>query len=82
MPRFIHYVLCRIVPRTTERNYVSVERNNVGCRSSVGMTGTETGLGKQVLANTHCGVGGVIHEFMHAIGKILNAFVGPRIETC
>ena len=45
------------------------------------MTGTETGLGKQVLANTHCGVGGVIHEFMHAIGKILNAFVGPRIEA-
>ena len=63
---------CRIIPRTTEADYISIHRG-VGCTSWVGKQG-----GKQLLSlargsgtySCASNVGVPMHEFMHAIGKI------------
>ncbi|KAG5672808.1 hypothetical protein PVAND_002900 [Polypedilum vanderplanki] len=57
----------RFVPRTNEKDYVSVESSNTGCWSSVGRVG-----GKQIV-NLQSGgctqkVGTILHEFLHALG--------------
>jgi len=57
----------RIIPRTTEADYIGIERGS-GCSSAVGVRG-----GRQRLKlGTNCAnsVGTPIHEFMHAIGYL------------
>ena len=60
----------RIIPRTTEFDYISIYRGE-GCTSWVGKHG-----GKQLLSLARGGcasnVGVPMHEFMHAIGKIFD----------
>lgn len=54
----------RLVPRTTERNYVTFLTTG-GCAAMVGMTG----IGAQpVYLSSSCATGNAIHELGHAIG--------------
>ena len=57
----------RLIPRTTETNYVRFKQNNViaSCNSSVGMIG-----GEQVIniSDGGCPTSSVVHEIGHAVG--------------
>jgi len=54
----------RLVERTTQSNYVSFEKVESGCFSSVGRIG-----GKQTIGlSSKCSQGSIIHEIGHAIG--------------
>ncbi len=56
----------RLVPRTTEANYVRFtrENNNGLCFSSIGMIGG----GQKVRTDDHCSTGTLVHEIGHAVG--------------
>lgn len=57
----------KFVPRSNQRDYVSIERSSNGCWSTVGRVG-----GRQVLnlQKDSCfrRIGTILHELMHAIG--------------
>nr|XP_029733637.1 zinc metalloproteinase nas-7-like [Aedes albopictus] len=56
----------RFVPRTSQKDFISIERSSSGCWSTVGRTG-----GRQVVnLQSSCfrQIGTVLHEFMHALG--------------
>jgi len=57
----------RFVPRTSEKDYLSIESSSTGCWSSVGKVGKRQSVNLQ---NPGClsKVGTPIHELMHALG--------------
>jgi hypothetical protein len=57
----------RFVPRTTEKDYVSVESSSSGCWSSVGRIGGRQTVNLQSGGCTSR-IGTVLHEFLHALG--------------
>ena len=62
--------ILRFVPRKSQSNYIEVFEGNQGaCWSRVGRVGGK----QQVSLGKGCaGVGIVVHEFMHALGKHYN----------
>ena len=57
----------RFIPRTNEKDYISIESSSTGCWSSVGKVGKKQSVNLQ---NPGClsKVGTPIHELMHALG--------------
>lgn len=57
----------RFVPRTNEKDYISIESSSTGCWSSVGRVGKRQSVNLQ---NPGClsKIGTPIHELMHALG--------------
>jgi hypothetical protein len=66
---YLSQTCIKFVPRTSEKDYVSIENSNSGCWSSVGRIG-----GKQVVNLQQGGctskIGTILHELLHALGKI------------
>ena len=57
----------RLIPRTTETNYVRFRQNNVisSCNSSVGMIGGQQFIN---ISDGGCPMGSVVHEIGHTVG--------------
>ena len=71
--------IVRMVPRKKERSYISIFRGS-GCSSSVGRQG---GVQKLKLGpNCVSSVGVVLHELMHAVGKIQLSRLFYNVANC
>ena len=59
----------RFVPRTTEKDYISIESSQTGCWSSVGRVGKKQIVNLQSPGCTSR-IGTALHELMHALGFV------------
>jgi hypothetical protein len=59
----------RFIPRTSEKDFVSIESSNTGCWSSVGRVGKKQIVNLQSPGCTSR-IGTPLHELMHALGFV------------